>query len=274
MLGEEEAGIDTLSADELADDLRYWIRARGKKIEHRRCLRAQRAPLLRCCGLSVFSGFAARSSRSRQHSRQYPILDFTDQRTCALKKTEFRSAQYMVRAVAGNPHLSKRDCCRSFNRIYARFTSSRRTPTRKYGCSKRLRSKFNEIPNDIELAEIFRGLSLGQWNSAGKKILIVLDQFEQRLSRADDYDQSQLAKALRHCDGERIQCLMLIRDDFYLSLTRFFDALEMDVGRNSQAIDLFDRDHAKKVLIKLGRAYNRLPEEPAELSDVQNAFRR
>ena len=42
---------------------------------------------------------------------------------------------------------------------------------------------------------------------------MVLDQFEQRLSVADDYNQSQLARALRHCDGEQLQCLLLVRDD-------------------------------------------------------------
>ena len=128
---------------------------------------------------------------------------------------------------------------------------------------KRLRKRFPEIPPDISLREMLRGLTLGNWQSARKKILIILDQFEQRLSQADDYERSQLAKALRHCDGETLQCLLLIRDDFYLALTRFADALEMDLleGKNSQAIDLFDREHAKKLLIKLGRAYGCLPKD-------------
>ncbi len=141
---------------------------------------------------------------------------------------------------------------------------------------KALRNSFPGIPSDdSSLPEILRGLSHGEWQSGGKKILIVLDQFEQRLSQADDYSQSQLAKALRHCDGEHLQCLLLIRDDFWLALTRFVDALEMDLleGQNSQAIDLFDRDHAKKVLIKLGQAYGCLPQDDTiELTRDQKTF--
>ena len=137
---------------------------------------------------------------------------------------------------------------------------------------KSLRRRLPDIP-DLPLPDIFRGLVNGQWNSK-EKILIVLDQFEQRLSQGDSYDQSTLAKALRHCDGERLQCLLLIRDDFWLALTRFADALDMDLleGQNSQDIDLFDRKHAKKVLVKLGQAYGRLPDEPIELNDDQVQF--
>lgn len=131
-----------------------------------------------------------------------------------------------------------------------------------------MRKRFPEIPDEIELQEMFRGLSLGQWGSS-KKIFVVLDQFEQRLSQADDYEQSALAKALRHCDGEHLQCLILIRDDFWLALTRFADALEMDLleGKNSQSMDLFNQKHAQKVLIKLGHAYGRVSETIKEDSD-------
>ena len=138
---------------------------------------------------------------------------------------------------------------------------------------KALRKQFADIPTELSLPDIFSALAAGKWTDQ-KKILIVVDQFEQRLSVGDDYAQSQLAKALRHCDGENLQCLLLVRDDFWMALSRFVDALETDLheGQNYQDFDLFDLDHAKNVLTKLGRAYNRLPDETQQLSKVQEDF--
>lgn len=140
---------------------------------------------------------------------------------------------------------------------------------------KALRQRLDGLPEKISLPELLRGLSSGRWRPTGfGKILIVIDQFEQWLSRSEDFATSQLARAMRFCDGQQVQCLLLTRDDFMMALSRFADALEMDVreGENAQAIDLFDKKHARKVLAKLGRAYERLPAEPAELSDAQEAF--
>lgn len=137
-----------------------------------------------------------------------------------------------------------------------------------------LRDQFRFIPLEASLPEILAGLSSARWHDSPKKILIVIDQFEQRLSAADDYSQSTLAKALRHCCGERLQCLLLVRDEFWLALTRFADALEMDLleGQNSQDIDLFDRDHAMEILSKLGRAYHKLPDQSVALTKQQHEF--
>ncbi len=138
---------------------------------------------------------------------------------------------------------------------------------------KALRKQFTNIPTELSLPDIFAALSAGKWTGE-KKVLIVMDQFEQRLSVGDDYSQSQLAKALRHCDGEQLQCLLLVRDDFWMALSRFVDALETDLheGQNYQDFDLFDLDHAKNVLTKLGRAYKCLPDDTIGLSKEQEAF--
>ena len=141
---------------------------------------------------------------------------------------------------------------------------------------KALRRRFPDIPNDKSLPQIFSGLVDGDWGTARQKILIVIDQFEQRLSINDDYDQSQLAKAIKHCDGQRVQCLLLVRDDFWIGLTRFTESIEMNllVGQNSQDIDLFDIKHARNVLVKLGQAYDRLPQNKQfeSLSKNEKAF--
>ncbi|MEQ1902904.1 MAG: protein kinase [Pirellulaceae bacterium] len=140
---------------------------------------------------------------------------------------------------------------------------------------KAFRQRLVGIPDEVSLPELFHGLSKGQWlPDRNSKLLIVIDQFEQRLSRADEFATSQIAKALRYCDGRRMQCLLLTRDDFMMALSRFADALEMDIreGENTQPIDLFDSKQARKVLEKLGRAYDRLPPEPETLSREQKLF--
>ena len=59
-----------------------------------------------------------------------------------------------------------------------------------------------------------------------------------------------------------MQCLLLVRDDFWMSITRFMKCLEVPQveGLNSAAVDLFDPGHARKVLRAFGRAFGALPE--------------
>lgn len=130
-------------------------------------------------------------------------------------------------------------------------------------------------PAEIPLAELCAGISQGLWRPRNKsKVLIVLDQLEQRLCRGDDYLTSTLSKALRHCDGRVLQALVICRDDFLMSLSRFSDSLGMDLreGENAQAIDLFNRKHARQVLLRFGQAFGQLPDAPSELSPHQETF--
>jgi formylglycine-generating enzyme required for sulfatase activity len=107
----------------------------------------------------------------------------------------------------------------------------------------------------------------------GMKVLIVLDQFEQWL-HAHNEANAELPQALRQCDGQHLQCLVLVRDDFYMAVNRFFQQLEVPIleGRNSALADLFDLHHARKLLISFGRAYGRLPDGAPALSAEQKAF--
>ena len=120
------------------------------------------------------------------------------------------------------------------------------------------------------LAAIRRGTAL----PPGQKLLIVIDQFEQWLHGKGEADRRQLGQALRQCDGLRLQCLLLVRDDFWLALSRFMGELEVDLvqGKNSHLVDLFDMAHARKVLAEFGRAYHRLPLNLAESSAAEQAF--
>jgi serine/threonine protein kinase/formylglycine-generating enzyme required for sulfatase activity/tetratricopeptide (TPR) repeat protein len=94
-----------------------------------------------------------------------------------------------------------------------------------------------------------------------RKILIVLDQFEQWLFARRAEENNELVAALRHCDGEHVQTIVLVRDDFWLAASRFMRDLEIRLveGENSALVDLFDARHARKVLTAFGQAYGALP---------------
>ena len=108
----------------------------------------------------------------------------------------------------------------------------------------------------------------------GQKVLLVLDQFEQWLFARRDEQNTELVAALRQCDGEHVQAIVMVRDDFWMAATRFMRDLEIRLveGENSAAVDLFDLLHARRVLAAFGRAYGVLPEKSSELTAEQRAF--
>ncbi len=79
-------------------------------------------------------------------------------------------------------------------------------------------------------------------------------------ARPRNEENTELVQALRQCDGGRVQCLVMVRDDFWLAVSRFLRELEIGSceGHNCALADLFDVDHARKVLAAFGRAYGRL----------------
>ena len=54
-----------------------------------------------------------------------------------------------------------------------------------------------------------------------RKVLLVLDQFEQWLHAHRGDENTELVNALRQCDGEHLQAVVLVRDDFWMAATRF-----------------------------------------------------
>jgi len=137
-----------------------------------------------------------------------------------------------------------------------------------------LRKRCPALPANLGLKETLAALRRGQGIPAGKKVLIALDQFEQWLHARKDEENIELVQALRQCDGGRVQCVVMVRDDFWMATTRFLRELEIDLvpGRNTAAADLFDLRHAKKVLIAFGRAFGTLPEHAGELNKEHEAF--
>ncbi len=108
----------------------------------------------------------------------------------------------------------------------------------------------------------------------GGKLLLVLDQFEQWLYSESDYHAASLTDALRQCDGATIQAIVMVRDDFWISVSRFLRELEVPIveGANSSLVDLFDLEHARKVLGLFGKAYEKLPESRSQWTEAQESF--
>jgi serine/threonine protein kinase len=135
-----------------------------------------------------------------------------------------------------------------------------------------LRKRCPALAADLGLTDTLTALRRGQGFPPGKKLLIVLDQFEQWLHGRGPEENSQLVHALRQCDGSRVQALVLVRDDFWMAATRFMGELDIRLveGSNTAAVELFPLRHAEKVLAAFGRAFGALPD--ADLTSEQRQF--
>ncbi len=139
-----------------------------------------------------------------------------------------------------------------------------------------IRKRTDGLDPSLGLKETLGGVRTGQGIPGGKKLLIVIDQFEQWLDAHARLQGTELADALRQCDGERVQCLLMVRDEFWLAVSRFMRELEIGLedGRNSALVDLFDEHHARRVLAAFGTAYGKLPDNANQISDEQHEFLR
>ena len=134
--------------------------------------------------------------------------------------------------------------------------------------------KFAGISLDAGLSDGLQQIRKHTETNRGVKKLIVIDQFEQWLHSRTFDENSELVRALRQCDGQNLQCLLLVRDDFWLALSRLMNAVEVPLRQNHNAalVDLFDPDHAQRVLLDFGIAYGKLPADFSELTESQKAF--
>jgi serine/threonine protein kinase/formylglycine-generating enzyme required for sulfatase activity len=139
---------------------------------------------------------------------------------------------------------------------------------------KGLQKHCPDLPSRLGLIETLGALRQGRGLPAGRKVLLVLDQFEQWLHARRAEANSELVQALRQCDGGRVQCLILVRADFWLALSRFMSDLEVDLvpGRNIALVDLFDPRHARNVLASFGQAFGALPEGAGARTREQECF--
>ncbi len=90
-------------------------------------------------------------------------------------------------------------------------------------------------------------------------MLIVLDQFEQWFAPHPQKDEPDTEWCGRcgNCDGARVQCVVMVRDDFWLAaVSRFLGDHEVQIVggiKTTRIVDLFDPDHARRVLESFGR---------------------
>ena len=137
-----------------------------------------------------------------------------------------------------------------------------------------LRKVLPHVPHNLSLPEVMFEIRSGKWNPDRKKILVVIDQFEQWLQGKRMLHPEPLIEAMRYCDGERLQGLILVREDFWTGISRFMQRLEFPIQeqRNAALVDRFDPRHARQVLAEFGRAFGRLPENLAEMTRTQEQF--
>jgi serine/threonine protein kinase/formylglycine-generating enzyme required for sulfatase activity len=137
-----------------------------------------------------------------------------------------------------------------------------------------LRRHFPELALQLDLTETLRAVRRGNLVDHGKKVLIVLDQFEQWLHGRTDVQNPDLLRALRQCDGTHLQCILTVRDDFWMAVTQFMADLEVRLvpTENVAAIDLFSIRHARKVLTAMGHAFGALPAQANDLASEQKSF--
>lgn len=139
---------------------------------------------------------------------------------------------------------------------------------------KGLRKHCPDLPENLRVIETLAALRRGYYLPAGKKVVLVLDQFEQWLHVKRTEESPELVQALRHCDGGRVQCIVMVRDDFWMAATRFMRELEVLLleGQNSASVDLFPMRHAEKVLMAFGRAFGALPDASTDAGKEQKQF--
>jgi eukaryotic-like serine/threonine-protein kinase len=137
-----------------------------------------------------------------------------------------------------------------------------------------LRKASPSLRSETSLVDGLATLRRGEALHPGKKVLLVLDQFEQWLFARQREQNPELVAALRQCDGEHVQAIILVCDDFWMAATRFLHDLEIDLfpDQNVAFVDLFDPRHAWNVLAAFGRAYGTLPGRASELTSGHKSF--
>jgi serine/threonine protein kinase/formylglycine-generating enzyme required for sulfatase activity len=162
------------------------------------------------------------------------------------------------------PRLSTR-----IERVYVEATPDD-TPARLL---KELQKRIPDL-SATNLADALSMIRRRKLVPSGGKLLLVIDQFEQWLYAEKSYANAELTNALSQCDGETIQAIVMVREDFWISVSRFLKELDIPIveRENSAMVDLFDLEHSKKVLAYFGRAFERLPEDRSSWSEDQKAF--
>jgi hypothetical protein len=126
---------------------------------------------------------------------------------------------------------------------------------------RKLRAACPELSAAAGLAEAVRLIAQGRCLPPERhKLLLVIDQFEQWLHGHGICEEDPVLGALSRCDGVRVQCLLVVRDDYSDAALSLFGQLEisLDERRNYAVLRPFTEDHARHVLRRFGRHFKKL----------------
>ena len=121
---------------------------------------------------------------------------------------------------------------------------------------KGIRWKCPYLPPELGLVETLAALHDGRGLPLGRKLLLVIDQFEQWLVANRGREDTDLVKALGHCDEERVRAILMVRDDVLSAAIQFMEeiGIEFRSRLNATRVELFTPHHAEKVLADFGQA--------------------
>ncbi len=141
----------------------------------------------------------------------------------------------------------------------------------EFNILKQIRRELPQYAAQTSLRETLIRFRQQNKEGSGKKLLVVIDQFEQWLNHHRDAKSTEFHESLRQCDGTNIQAILLVRDDFMLGISSFMDQLDelLLQNQNFATVEPFGVLHAKKVLAAFGRAYGTLRDP---LTSEQSAF--
>jgi serine/threonine protein kinase/formylglycine-generating enzyme required for sulfatase activity len=126
------------------------------------------------------------------------------------------------------------------------------------------------LPDETDLPQAFMALR----RLKGPRTVIFIDQFEQWLFANPNCERLPFVQSLRQCDGQYVQCVLLVREDFWFGLTRLMQAIEILVSENVNVkmVDLFDVQHARSVLAMFGTSYKTITANEDSRTPAENAF--
>lgn len=102
-------------------------------------------------------------------------------------------------------------------------------------------------------------------SSQKRKLLIVIDQFEQWLLFWNKQPDAELVKTLKQNRGALVQYMLVVRDDFWSSVHKFMEVIGEELTpKNHRLLQLFDIEHAEKVLRLFGMAYQKVDATPTQ----------
>lgn len=130
--------------------------------------------------------------------------------------------------------------------------------------AKQIRQHFAFLGGKESLQETLTRVRQHISARRAKKLVLIVDQFEQWLNVHRDEQSTDFHESLRQCDGVNLQAILLVRDDFMVGLSSFLEQVEelLLQNQNFATVEPFGVSHAQKVLAAFGRAYGAVKDPP------------